>query len=71
MSLEDIVKRVKRTKGTVCNHLVKLKLANLVRYDKDGHKTIYWLKYPSQTREFVKICEKLVERITQRVRKDF
>jgi len=71
MALEDIVKNVNRTKGAVCNHLVKLKLASLVRYDKDGHKTIYWLKYPSQTREFVKICEKLVERTTRRIKKDF
>jgi len=71
MSLEDIVKKVNRTKGTVCNHLVKLKLANLVRYDKDGHKTIYWLKYPSETRDFIRICEKIVERTTQRIKKDF
>ncbi len=70
MPLEEIVKKVNRTKGTVCNHLVKLKLSNLVRYDKEGHKTIYWLKYPAETKEFIKACEKFVARTTQRIKKD-
>jgi len=69
--LEEIVRRVGRSKGTVCNHLVKLKLANLVRYDKKGHKTIYWLKYPKEIEKFLHICEKLVERTTRRIKQDF
>jgi len=71
MALEDIVKKTCRTKGTVCNHLLKLKLANLVRYDKDGHKTIYQLKYPVQIRNFIVACEKVIARTTQRIKKDF
>jgi len=71
MELEEIVEKTARSKGTVCNHLVKLKLANLVRYDKKGHKTIYWLKYPEKIRDFLRVCEKLVERTTRRIKQDF
>ncbi len=71
MELEEIVKRVERSKATVCIHLAKLKLANLVRYEKVGHKTMYWVKYPKETKQFLQSCEKLVERTTQRIRQDF
>ncbi len=68
--LEQIVHKVKRSKGTVCNHLVKLKLANLVRYDKKGHNTVYWLKYPEEIKNFVRKCEKIVERSTRKIKQD-
>lgn len=33
LTLDDIVKAVGRSKPTVCNHLAKLRLANIVRYE--------------------------------------
>ncbi len=70
MSLEKIAKIVQRAKPTVCNHLIKLRLANIVRYEKHWHETIYWIKYPKETKDFLKTCERLVERTTLRLRKD-
>lgn len=71
MSLDEIVKRVRRSKPTVCNHLAKLKLANIVRYDKQWRRTSYWIKYPEEVGQFMKICEKLVARTTRRLKKDY
>jgi DNA-binding transcriptional regulator GbsR (MarR family) len=41
MTLDEIVKEVRRSKPTVCNHLAKLKLANIVRYEKKWRETKY------------------------------
>ncbi len=71
MELGQIVSRVERSKATVCNHLAKLKLANIVRYEKEWRKTTYWIKYPEKVRKFLHACEDLVERATRRIRKDF
>ncbi|MGB3478004.1 MAG: ArsR family transcriptional regulator [bacterium] len=71
MNLDDIVGRVKRSKPAVCQHLAKLKLANLVRYEKEKQKTKYWIKYPREVRAFFGCCEKIVERTTRRIKKDY
>jgi predicted transcriptional regulator len=71
MTLDELVKEVRRTKPTVCNHLAKLKLANIVRFEKDGRRTTYRIKYSNEVTEFMRACEKLVERTTQRLKKDF
>ncbi|MEO0129220.1 MAG: winged helix-turn-helix domain-containing protein [candidate division WOR-3 bacterium] len=44
MSFDEITKIVKRAKPTVCNHLIKLRLANIVRYEKHWRETVYWIK---------------------------
>jgi len=71
LGLDDLVKEVKRTKSTVCNHMAKMRLANIVRYEKENRQTKYWIKYPYEMTEFMKACESLVERTTQRLRDDF
>lgn len=71
MKLNEIVTQVQRTKSTVCGHLANLKLANLVRYDKERKETLYWIKYPKEVEGFLRACEKLVERTTRRIKKDF
>ena len=71
MDLKKIAKSAKRSEATVCYHLTKLRLAHLVRYEKEGRNTIYWIKYPKQTKELLDICEALAERISQRLDKDF
>ncbi|MGB3341491.1 MAG: winged helix-turn-helix domain-containing protein [bacterium] len=71
MNLDDIVGRVNRTKPNVCQHLAKLKLANMVRYEKEHRKTRYWIKYPEEVRSFFACCEKLVERTTKRIKQDY
>lgn len=70
IDLDTIVKEVQRKKSTVCSHLAKLRLANIVRFEKEWRKTIYFVKYPEEIKEFVKVCEKVIERITQRLKKD-
>ncbi|OPX17489.1 hypothetical protein BXT86_06285 [candidate division WOR-3 bacterium 4484_100] len=71
MNLDEIVRRAKRSKSCVCTHLTKLRLANIVRFEKKWRKTIYWIKYPKEVADFMKVCEKLVMRTTRRLRKDF
>jgi DNA-binding transcriptional ArsR family regulator len=71
MGLTDIVKRVKRSKPAVCYHLTKLRMVNIVRYDKEGKETFYWIKYPKYVRTIMDACEALVERATKRVEIDF
>lgn len=71
MDLDGIARRVNRSKSAVCQHLAKLKLANLVRYEKKQQKTAYWIKYPKEVRKFLHGCEDLVERATKRIRKDY
>lgn len=69
--LDSIVKEVQRKKSTVCCHLAKLRLANIVRFEKEWRRTVYFIKYPVEISAFVNVCEKTVERITRRLKKDF
>ncbi len=71
LDLKNITAQVGRAKNTVCGHLSKLKLAHLIRYEKKGGKTIYWIKYQDELREFMNICEKLVKRISRRIEHDY
>ncbi len=70
MDLDTLVKAVERKKSTVCSHLTKLRLANIVRFERGWRKTIYFIKYPDEIKEFLNACEKTVERITRRIKKD-
>lgn len=71
LELDDIVKEVKRAKNTVCEHLSKLKLANIVRYEKEHGKTVYFIKYPKELKTFFDSCEKLVKRATKGLETDY
>lgn len=70
MTFDEIVNEVGRAKPTVCNHLSKLKLANIVRYDKKRRQTTYWIKYPEAVNELMSACEQLVDRISQKLQED-
>ncbi len=70
MNLESIAVRVKRTKPTVCCHLTKLRLANIVRYEKSGRNTHYWIKYPKEVKRLLDACETFVNRSSRRLDKD-
>lgn len=70
MSFLEIVKEVGRAKPTVCNHLSKLRLANIVRYEKQWRHTTYWIKYPEEVSGFMMACEKLVDRTSQKLQED-
>ncbi len=71
MGFKDILKRVKRAKSTVCFHMTKLRMANIVRYDKEGKETTYWIKYPEQVKAILDACESMVLRATKRLDNDF
>jgi DNA-binding transcriptional regulator GbsR (MarR family) len=70
MGLTEIVKQVDRAKSTVCFHMTKLRMANLVRYEKDGKETVYWIKYPACVKSFFDTCEMLIARISKRIDTD-
>jgi DNA-binding transcriptional regulator GbsR (MarR family) len=70
LELDEIVKAVKRSKSTVCGHLRKLKLGNLIRYEKTKNKTLYWIKYSAEVKNFLDSCEGLVKRTTQKINQD-
>lgn len=71
MSLEEISSQVQRSKAAVCFQLTKLRLANIVRYERKGKKTLYWVKYPEEVKRIFKSCDSLVTRISRRLEKDF
>lgn len=67
LDLNTITKCVRRSKQALCSHMTKLRLTNLVRYEKKGRFTTYWIKYPEEVRKFLNACEQLVKRISSRL----
>ncbi|MEW6685481.1 MAG: winged helix-turn-helix domain-containing protein [Candidatus Edwardsbacteria bacterium] len=68
--LNTIAGEVKRSKSAVCFHLTKLRLANIIRYERTGKITYYWIKYPKEIKKLFDSCESLVKRISRRLEKD-
>jgi len=71
MNLRDIAGKAKRSKSTTCTHLTKLRLANIVRYERKGAETFYWVKYRYEVETILRACESLVRRASQRLGRDF
>lgn len=71
MNLEEIAALVRISKPGVVVHLRKLKIANMIRYEKRWPKTYYWIKYPNEVRAVLKAIDTLVTRMTKRIRKDY
>ncbi len=70
MNLEEITALVEISKPGVVAHLRKLKITNIIRYEKRWPKTYYWIKYPKEVRAVLKTIDTLVTRTTKRIRKD-
>jgi len=70
LSFKEIASNVKRTKSVVCFHLTKLRMANIIRYEKKGKETTYWIKYPKEVAAIMTAIESMVKRVTQRIEKD-
>jgi len=71
LDLNTIAKYVERSRQATCSQLTKLRLANVIRYEKKGKITTYWIKYPREVKKLLDACESLVGRITKRIDKDF
>lgn len=71
MALDEIAERTKITKAGVSIHLRKLKIANIIRYEKRWPKTYYWIKYPGELKGVLKAIDVLVTRTTKRLKKDY
>ncbi len=71
MELGEISKHVGRSKQAVCSQLTKLRLVNIVRYEKKGNATAYWIKYPKETKQLLEACEVMVERMSRRLDTDY
>ena len=69
--LESIAKAVGRSKAAACIQLTKLRLAHIVRYDKKGKITTYWIKYPREVKKLLDTCESLAKRASRRLDTDF
>jgi DNA-binding transcriptional regulator GbsR (MarR family) len=70
MDLEQIATSVRISKPGVSIHLRKLKIANVIRYEKKWPKTFYWIKYPNEVRAVLETIERLVTRTTKQIEKD-
>jgi predicted ArsR family transcriptional regulator len=70
MDLTQIAAEVSISKPGVLVHLRKLKIANIIRYEKRWPKTFYWVKYPKEIRAVLETIETLVARTTKRIELD-
>ena len=70
LDLDSISAYVRRSRQATCAQLTKLRLANIVRYEKKGLRTLYWIKYPTEVTRFLDDCETLVKRMSRRLDKD-
>jgi len=70
-SLTEITKNIRRSKATACAHMTKLRLANVVRYDRKGMQTLYWIKYQYEVETIIRACEALAKRASRRLESDF
>ncbi len=60
MAPTQIAKAVHRHLATTSNHLATLRTVDLVRYDRKGGQTRYWLKHPSETKHLLASLSALV-----------
>jgi predicted transcriptional regulator len=70
LQLDTIATHVKRSRQATCSQLTKLRLANIVRYETKGTRTVYWIKYPKHVKQILDDCERLVARMSQRLDND-
>ena len=61
MAPSAIAKAVRRHLATTSNHLGTLRTADLVRYDRKGGHTRYWLKHPDETKRVLVALSALVQ----------
>lgn len=67
MSPSAIAKAVNRRLQTVSGHLAALRTSDLVRYDRQGGRTRYWLKHGAATRRLLEALAAVTQE-TARVR---
>jgi hypothetical protein len=70
LDLAQISVYVRRSRQATCAQLTKLRLANIVRYEKKGVHTLYWIKYQTEVKRLLDDCETLVKRMWSRLDKD-
>lgn len=61
-------RRVKRNLTTVSNYLKSLKLAEVVRFESDGHHNWYRVKYPDAVRRVLRSLDGLARRSARGIR---
>ena len=61
MSPSDIAKAVRRRLPTVSGHLATLRGVDLVRYDRKGGQTRYWLKHAAEAKRLLAALQALVQ----------
>lgn len=71
MSLDEIADRIEISKPGVSMHLRKLKIANIIRFEKRWPRTYYWIKYPKEVTRALRAIDLLVTRTTKRITRDY
>jgi len=61
VSPSTLAAAVHRRLQTVSGHLATLRAADLVRYERRGGRTRYWLKHPAETRRILAALRALVQ----------
>jgi predicted transcriptional regulator len=60
-----LAKLTGRSVQTVSEHLAKLRVADVVRYDSKGRQVRYWLKHRKQSEDLLKVLRRLVHASTR------
>jgi predicted transcriptional regulator len=64
----SLSRRLKRDITTVSNYLKSLKLAEVVRFESDGHHNWYAVKYPDAVRRVMRSLTDLARRSARGIR---
>ena len=66
----SLAARLDRGITTISMPLRLLRTADLVRYERRGLTTEYWMKYPDEIRPLLERLRRIVARTSRRLRKD-
>ncbi len=62
LSVNEIVKEVKRSQSTISHHLAQLRHLEIVRYETKSDGIYYWIKYPVEIQKIFSALNDFVRR---------
>ncbi len=67
MTVNELVKWIKRSQPTVSHHLAQLRHLEIVRYETKSDGIYYWIKYPDELHKILQALNNFVKRTLQGV----
>ncbi len=67
LTVNEIVKGIKRSQSTVSHHLAQLRHLEIVRYETKSDSSYYWIKYPDELNKILQALNNFVRRTLQSV----